>query len=245
MVMAWMRFGAGIPGFELPTFIHTDMFFDRATVRNALDRMEYKALTKASLLVRRNAQKSIRKMGMAKPQLKEQAAYPGMQLSEIARQPGLTERRRTVVLNRIREIQAKPPSLPNTPPHTHTPYKDHRSAFLGFRRNLYNAYDGGTHSAVVGPSKKGQMWTIPKLHEFGGTQQLRAWVFRPQYPRYGKPIVMWMPAQKSLPGNWVPTGAKRNGIYPPRPYMRPALEKSRPSFPKFFEGAFSAGAVGG
>lgn len=236
-----MRFGGGISDFALPTYVRTDMFFDRAAVKDALDRMEYKALTKASLLVRRNAQKSIRKKGMAKPQLREMKANPGMRLQDVARQPGLTDRRRQAVISRMREVQAKDPSPAGSPPFTHVPY----GHMLGFRRNLYNAYDSATHSAVVGPSRKGEMWTIPKLHEFGGTLSLRAWVFQPQYARYGKPIVIWVPRQKELKGNWAPTGATRSVTYPARPYMRPALEKSRPSFPKFFEGAFSAGVVGG
>lgn len=242
MAIAWMGFGGGgVGGFSLPTYIQTHMFFDRAEVKNALDNMEYRALTKSSLLVRRNAQKSIRKMGMAKPLLREMKANPGMDLGSILRLPGITERRKKVVIDRIREIQVKPPSQPGTPPHTHVP----NGHMLGFRRNLYNAYDSGTHSAVVGPSKKGNRWTIPRLHEFGGVVQLRQWVLQPKYPRYGKPITTWLQAGDTLKGNWVPTNARRAVAYPERPYMRPALEKSKPSFPKFFAGAFSAGVVGG
>lgn len=240
-VIAGIGFGGGFDAFRLPTFVRTSMFFDRAEVKNALDRMEYRALTRASLLVRRTAQKSINKMGMAKPLLREQKANPGMDLASIVRSPGITERRRRVVIERIREIQAKDPSDPGTPPHTHVP----NGHMLGFRRNLYNAYDSGAHSAVVGPSQKGKNWTIPRLHEFGGVVQLRQWVLQPQYPRYGKPITTWINALDSLTGRWVPTNARRTVNYPPRPFMRPALDKSMPQFQRFFEGQFSAGMAGG
>jgi hypothetical protein len=240
----FVRSGGILPSFklpQLPTHIKVDMFFDRSAVKNALSNMEYKGLTRSSLLVRRTAQKSIQKKGMAKPLLKEQKANPGMGLDAILRTQKLSVRRQSAIVERIREIKTRPPSSPGSPPNTHVPF----GHMLGFRRNLYNAYDKTTHSAVVGPSMKGPQWTIPQLHEFGGGKTLTAWVWKPQYPRYRKPIIRWV-AQGDTPGaGWLPTGGKKRASYPPRPYMRPALDKSRPQFAKFFEGAFSAGVYGG
>lgn len=240
----FVRSGGMLPSFKLPslpTHIKVDMFFDRKAVKDALSAMEYKALTKASLLVRRTAQKSIKKMGMAKPLLKEQKANPGMGLDTILRTQKLTARKQASIVERIREIKTRPPSQPGSPPHTHVPF----GMMLGFRRNLYNAYDKTTHSAVVGPTQKGPEWTIPQLHEFGGSKTLKAWVWKPQYPRYKKPIIRWFSAGDKPGPGWLPTRMTKRSSYPARPYMRPALNKSRPQFAKFFEGAFSAGVYGG
>lgn len=232
-----------LPSFRvpsIPTTINVNMFFDRADVINALSAMEFKALTKGSLLVRRTAQRSIRKMGLARPKLVEQKANPGMRLDAILAQT-TNRRRRAVIIQRIREIKTRPPSAPGTPPHTHVPI----SHMLGFRRNLYNAYDKGSHSAVVGPSKKGAEWTIPRLHEFGGSKGLRQWVLVPKYPRYTKPIVKWIGMRDDPGQGWVATGQTKSARYPARPYMAPALEKCRPRLARLFEGTFSAGVVRG
>lgn len=239
----FVRPGGILPSFKLPslpTHIKVDMFFDRASVKSALSKMEYKGLTRSSLLVRRTAQKSIRKMGLAKPQTKAMKANPGMSLDTILRTQKLGKRTQASLIERIREIKTRPPSAPRTPPHTHVPF----GHMLGFRRNLYNAYDKGTHSAVVGPSKKGAAWTIPQLHEFGGSKTLRAWVWRPRWEPYKKPIVKWVGQGENAGAGWLPTSQRKTARYPARPYMAPALVKSRPQFAKFFEGAFSAGVYG-
>jgi hypothetical protein len=118
---------------------------------------------------------------------------------------------------------------------------------LGFRRNLYNGYDKITHSAVVGPSKKGSDWGIPMLHEFGGKKVLEAWAWVPKYARYTKPIVRWVSPGYSpgSGGGWLPTGQRKTFRYPERPFMGPALAKSRSRIAKMFEGQFSAGLVRG
>lgn len=271
--MIYVRSGGMLPSFKLPslpTTIKVDMFFDRKAVKDALSAMEYRGLTKASLLVRRTAQKSITKVGMAKPQLRVMKANPSLSLAAIAALPSagsyrgdvsrdsqgrflkgsgsrqfvagvITEKDRAEILQRIREIKARPASQPGSPPNTHVPF----GHMLGFRRNLYNAYDKITHSAVVGPSKKGPEWTIPQLHEFGGAKTLRAWVWQPKYPRYKKPIIQWLSAGDKPGPGWTPTQMTKRSSYPARPYMKPALDKSRPQFAKFFEGAFSAGVYGG
>lgn len=239
----FVRPGSILPSFRLPnipTHISVNMFFDRPAVKSALSNMEYKGLTRSSLLVRRTAQKSIRKMGLAKPPLKVMKANPGMGLDTILRTQNMTKRTQATLIERIQEIKTRPPSSPGSPPHTHVPF----GHMLGFRRNLYNAYDKGTHSAVVGPSKKGANWTIPQLHEFGGSKTLRAWVWRPRWQPYKKPIVQWVPQGENPGGDWMPTSGRKTARYPKRPFMAPALAQSRPQFAKFFQGAFSAGVYG-
>lgn len=232
-----------LPSFRvpsIPTTINVNMFFDRAAVKNALTAMEYKALSKAGMVVKDAAKRSIKKMGMAKPKLVEQKANPGMRLSDILART-TNNRRRAVIIERIRQIKFRPPSAPGSPPHTHVPF----GHMLGFRRNLYNAYDKGSHSAVVGPSKKGSEWTIPMLHEFGGSKGLKEFVLVPKYPRYTKPIIKWVGIRDDPGQGWVATGQTKSAKYPARPYMAPALAKCRPKLAKLFEGQFSAGIVRG
>ena len=237
----FIKRGRLLPSFRVPsvpTTINVNMFFDRAEVKSALTAMEYKALSKAGMLVKDAAKRSIKKMGLAKPKLVEQRANPGMRLSDILAKT-TNKKRRSIIIERIRQIKTRPPSAPGTPPHTHVPWKH----MLGFRRNLYNAYDKGTHSAVVGPSKKGQEWTIPRLHEFGGSKGLKEYVLVPKWERYNKPIVKWVGLRDDPGQGWLPTGRSRSFTYPARPYMAPALAKTRPRLAKLFEGAFSAGLV--
>lgn len=236
-----------LPSFSMPsipTTVRVDMFFDRTDVINALSAMERKSLIRATMLVRRAAYNLIRPMGLAKPKLKEQEANRGMRLEQIL--PQVTDpRRRRVIIKRIREIQRKPPSPPGQPPHTHTPYRNHQYSYLGFRRNLYNGFDATTRSGVVGPDKKGEQWTIPKLHEFGGSKVLRQYVLVPKYPRYNKPIVKWVDPREKVGQEWVPTGRIESKVYPARPFMAPALEKTRTKIAACFAGQFSAGVVRG
>jgi hypothetical protein len=239
-------------GVGLVPRVTVNQFFDRRHVTDALTRGEHRALSRASLHVRRTAAKSIRKMGLAKPKLKILSTFPGMSLADIARLPGMTretsatmrdsqgrflrgsgmrrtrdggitDTERARVIERIKEIKTRPPSAPGTPPHTHVPH----GMMLGFRRNLYNAYDGRTHSAVVGPTAKGPRPQMPSLHEFGGSRRMLAYIWRPKYQPYKTPLVKWFPSDEEVGASWIPTGRSKSVLYPPRPFMRPALEKSR------------------
>lgn len=228
-----------MPG--IPTHLNVNMFFDRAAVKSALTQMEYVSLSRASLLVRRTAQKSIRKVGAANTRLKVMKDNPKLSLAQIANLPGLRKSTRDGIAQRIREIKFPPASPPGTPPYTHVP----SSHMLGFRRNLYNGYDKITHSAVAGPFRRGDDWTIPMLHEFGGSKKLSAYVWKPKYPRYNNPIVKWF-TQREKPGNdWIPTGQTQNFRYPDRPYMKTALRNCRPRLASMFRGVFSAGVIRG
>lgn len=229
-------------GVGLVPQITVNTFFDRAAVKNALTKAEYHAFSRAGLLVRRTAKESIRKMGLAKPMLKVMKTYPGLDLSMLARlEPGrksrdgfITKRDRKRVIERIREIKTRPPSPAGTPPHTHVP----GSHMLGFRRNLYNAYDRSTHSAVIGPSRKGAEWSIPQLHEYGGAKRLKAYVWKPKYKRYTKPIIRWVSERQNPGDGWLPLNEKKVFTYPPRPFMRPALAKTRDKIAALFRNTF-------
>jgi len=223
---------------RIPTTISTRFFFDRTEVKNALSAMEYKALTRASLLVRRAAQKSIIKVGAARPKLKIMRDNPGVGLNALLKTPGMRKSVRTALETRIMEMKYPPASPPGTPPYTHVP----SGHMLGFRRNLYNAYDPSSRSGVVGPSKKGKDWGIPHLHEFGGKKTLTAWAWVPKYTPARQVIVRWT-SQYETPGGgrWLPAGVTKTVNYPARPFMLPALQKSRPQLAKMFEGQFSAG----
>lgn len=232
--------------------IHTSMFFDRKAVTDALTRGEKRAFSRASLHVRRQAQRSIKKVGLAKPKLRIMSSFPGLSLGQISRLPGMTkstagsmrdsrgrllpgsgkrttktgitDRERAAVIERIREIKTREASQPGTPPHTHVP----TGMMLGFRRNLYNAYDSATHSAVVGPTAKGPHPQMPALHEFGGSRRQRAYIWRPRWTgSYRQPILRWFDADETPDDRWIDTGQSRSVLYPPRSFMRPALERSR------------------
>jgi hypothetical protein len=218
-------------GLQLIPRVTVNAFFDRAAVKNSLTKAEFHAFSRAGLLVRRTAKESIKRRGLARPMLKVMKTYPGLDLSTLARlQDGprssggfIRKQDRKKVIERIREIKTRPPSAPGTPPHTHVTNKH----MLGFRRNLYNAYDKSSHSAVVGPSKKGSEWTIPQLHEFGGAKKLKGYVWKPKYARYTKPIIRWVSEREDPGPNWAPLNQTRTVAYPPRPFMRPALAKCR------------------
>jgi hypothetical protein len=233
--------GIRIPGVHMHAV--TSNFFDRAAVKNALSDMEYRCLTKGSLRIKDRAKRSIKKMGMAKPKLKVALANPGLNLRELYRLPGLRKHTKKAILQRVREIKTRPPSAPGTPPHTHVPY----GHMLGFRRNLWNFYDPSSHSAVVGPSKKGKM--LPYLHEFGGSQVLTTWAYIPQYKGNMNPII-WRLGQGQVPRNrakWTgPIGTPQSVQYPERPYMFPAMQwaVSSGTLAKIFQGQFRVSQAG-
>lgn len=245
----FIRRGSLLPGLSglsgkmpgIPMTVSVNMFFDRKAVQDALSTMERKGLTKASLLIKDAARKSIKKVGEAKPKLKVMKQNPGLSMQQIAKLTGLRKSTKEALQLRIQEMYFPKGSPPGTPPYTHVPH----SHMLGFRRNLYNGYDRMTRSAVVGPSKKGSEWTIPMLHEFGGQKTLSLYVWRPRYERYTKPIVRWFSPRETVGSNWVPTGQQKAFRYPARPYMRPALRKCLPKIAKLFEGQFSARVIRG
>jgi hypothetical protein len=230
--------------------VSINSFFDRQAVKDAMSEMDLKALSKASMLVKDRARRIIKKRGMARLPLKVQEQFPAGGITSLVSMGVISKRAGDTI---IREVQKPPASSPGSPPHTHTPYAGHFASYLGFRRNLWNFYDQQTHSAVVGPSKKGKM--IPYLHEFGGVLRMRTWVYIPQVKtRRGgmkKPITMKLPTGQR-PHNqthWRPMSLQTVSVYPARPYMKPAMDfcVANGSLAKAFAGKFksTSGSGGG
>lgn len=104
----------------------------------------------------------------------------------------------------------------------------HNGALL--REMLYYAYDPSSGSVVVGPlgfKAKGGV-SVPALHEFGGTRAAD-----------GQTILVKNTPGRDVTGRFVSAGErvlKLTGTlrYPKRPYMGPALEKTRAKFAGFF-----------
>jgi hypothetical protein len=201
--------------------VRTHMFFDRQAVKDALRYMNYHGLWRASVAVRRIAQKSIKQKGLAKPLPKIATLNQGVPLNTLINSPAISSRAKGALIKRIQEIQNPKGSPAGTPPFTHVP----GGHMLGFRRNLYNAFDSNTQSAVIGPSKKGKQWSIPGLHEFGGVKRLRAWMYRSKWMK--EPLVKWFPEEEAPESSlWVPMKKTRAMHYPKRPFMNPALKKA-------------------
>lgn len=203
---------------------NVEMFFDRAAVQAALDEMDLKALSKASMLVKDRAKRIIKKKGLARLSTKVRTDFPGAGVTALVQMGVIGQRAGNTI---IREVQRPKGSPAGSPPFTHTPYAGHFASYIGFRRNLWNFYDASTHSAVVGPSKKGR--PIPYLHEFGGHAQMMTWAFVPQIrtKRGGmrQPIVMKLPvgARPRNASRWQPMSIVNGAHYPARPFMQPAM----------------------
>lgn len=230
--------------------VRTDMFFDRNAVKNALSLMEYQGLMRGSARIKDYARRSIKRRGRARLPIRVQRLNPRMNLADLGGVYVLNRRSRNHIATTIAEIQGRPPSEPGTPPNTHVPI----SVMVGMRRNLYNAYDVSTHSAVVGPSKKGDSWWIPHLHEFGSGsgQPQRGWAYNGVGLRRKstRPLIKWIAEGKRPrdPSKWLPTKLRRNtGAYPARPYMLPAMDRAIASgvLAREFRGRFVAGRFGG
>jgi hypothetical protein len=219
---------AVVNGIRVPSVIKRftfNAFFDRQAVKDALSDMDFHALSRASLRVRRNAQRLIRKRGMARIPTRVATRFAGMGLPAMVQAGAITQRLADRV---VREVQHPPASPPGSPPFTHTPFAGAPQSHVGFRRNLFNFYDHQTASAVVGPARRGRQ--LPYLHEFGGTVQLNTWVYNPQIPtRSGQmrsPII-WRMGAGARPTNanlWTQLpGSRSIAHYPARPFMAPAL----------------------
>lgn len=224
--------------------VYTRMFFDRQAVKDALRYMNFHGLSRASLAVRRIAQKSIKQRGHARPPTKIEQLNVGVPLSQLIQSGNLPPRTRGALVRKYREILERPASQPGTPPHTHVP----SSVMVGFRRNIYNAWDSNTQSAVVGPSKKGKKWILPARHEFGLPVKLRHFMWHLPGRR---PLMKWFDEDDDVGPHWLPTNERRRVLFPPRPFLRPALQRAVASgkvaraFRQTFGPLGSDGASGG
>lgn len=227
--------GLGIPG--IPAQISVDWFFDRSTVQNALKGAKKWGLYRAGSVVMQISRRSIRKMGLAKPQLRIMRENPGIRLRDILRDPGVPERTKRRVRERIFEIRFRPWSAAGTPPHTHTGI---------FRRGITYAFDPSTESVVVGQTLQGGNW-LAALHEYGGYQRMQAWAWVPRWPRYNSGILSWHREGRAPrnPARWVVTGFRKTFRYPERPYMQPAMLRAIASgrIPRQFRNRFRMGGL--
>jgi hypothetical protein len=127
----------------------------------------------------------------------------------------------------------KKASPPGSPPSAHTASGDVRSL-----KNIWFAYEESRQSVVVGPLKlNGEQGSVPALHEFGGSRTVEVMFYRGKWRVVrngfvevdGKSIAIWnIPGGKFRPRKFV------QAVYPPRPYMRPALIAEAPKFPELW-----------
>lgn len=131
-------------------------------------------------------------------------------------------------------------SAPGSPPFAHKSKRlaalkrmkraRHNGALL--REFLFFAYDPGSKSVVVGPvgfkSRGGT--PVPELHEKGGTVSAN-----------GRVMLVKNKPGRDARGKFVSAGERLVRLtgaikYPPRPFMRPALDRMLPKFAACFKG---------
>jgi phage gpG-like protein len=229
--------GAGLSGsMGIPMRVNFDFFFDRASVQAALDKAIYRGLYRTGSVLMQISRRSIKKMGMAKPKLKVMRASPDATLRQLMSRNDINARTKRKIQERLFEIRFKPPSQPDTPPHTHAGT---------LRRSITYQYDPSTESVVVGAFMDGAPY-IAALHEHGGTQRMAAWAWIPKYDRGYKGILAWYRVGKGPRNatNWQMTSSFRKTFaYPQRPFMFPAMMEGirRGRIPREFEGRFRVG----
>jgi hypothetical protein len=228
--------GSGLSGPTIPMRINFDFFFDRASVQKALDKAIYRGLYSAGSVVMQISRRSIKKMGLAKPQLQVMRANPDASLRELLARRDINDRTKRKIRERIFEIKFRPPSQAGTPPHTH---------FGTLRRSITYQYDPSTESVVVGGFMDGAPY-IASLHEHGGTQRMAAWAWIPKYDRGYKGILAWYRVGKGPRNtrNWELTSSfRRTFVYPQRAFMFPAMLEGirRGRIAREFEGRFRVG----
>lgn len=197
-------------------------FFDRQAIKDALKYMNMHALSRASLQVRRYAQKSIKKRGAARALSKIEILHENTPLSKLVEMPGLAPRTKGMLIKKLRELKERGGSKPGTPPFTHVD----GGHMLGFRRNIYNAWDSSSQSAVAGPMMRGEVPTLPALHEFGLQKTLRAYLYQGRTPSKS-PMIRYFPEEQPPKSRlWLRMKRRKRVGYPKRPFMRPALVRA-------------------
>ena len=121
----------------------------------------------------------------------------------------------------LHEIQEQPASPAGHPPYTHT-------GFL--RESILYALDPTDKSVVIGPSKS--PW-LNQLHEFGGRVTMGVWRRKTTGTRV---LLKRGPKNKRAYAREGSTVA----VYPPRPFMSPALDKITPKLPEMYKHAVRA-----
>lgn len=222
--------------------INYDYFFDRAVVKNTLKKMTHKALYRGGSVVMQLARRSIKRMGMAKPKLKVMTENPNQSIRDLIGMSEASGNRRQAnqLRRRLMEIQAKAPSAPGTPPHTHR-------GNLRDKPGIVFAFDPISESVVVGQGSPSAAW-LASLHEFGGREQMQGWAWIPRWPRsYRTGIIgYWRVGREPKRADrWERTSFFETVPYPERPYMRPAMRNAIASgrIAKEFANRFKVGGL--
>ena len=207
----------------IPVKINYEYFFDRSRVINAMSKAKRAALYKGGSVVMQIARRSIKRQGMARPKLRVMTENPDQSIRDLIGMSEASGNRRQAnqLRRRLLEIQAKAPSDPGTPPHTHM-------GNLRDKPGIVYAYDPTSESVVVGQGSPSIAW-LAALHEFGGTEQMVGWAWIPRWPRsYRAGIIgYWRIGRSPKRANrWEQTSFRENVPYPERPYMRPAFAKA-------------------
>lgn len=209
---------------RIPVRINYDFFFNRDTVRNALDKATHQALVKGGLAVMQIARRSIKRRGLANEKLQKlRKGSEGVRTFELLeRERTSGDKKRARWANKvITEIRTKTPSVAPNPPFTHL-------GNLRDKPGIVFAWDPISTSVVIGQSARGISW-LASLHEFGGTEEQQAWAFVPPKSRPWKfGILGWWRVgnRPRVVSRWEPTQMRRTAPYPARPYMRPAIDRA-------------------
>lgn len=206
--------------------------FDGQRVQREVDRAEKKWLTKAGGYVYKVARSSIKRLGMAR-RAPKRFTKRGAESKAWTRWQD--------------EIAQRPASPPGTPPYTHTG---------GLKKAI--RYSVATGSVVIGPTFS-ELGKVGGTHEHGGTEpakktktQRTNWrmVVGGHGPieRRGDRIVVGrlktakqVQRSKRIAGDLpISITGKPRRKYPPRPFMRPALEKSRQHLPQMMRNTIGA-----
>lgn len=141
-----------------------------------------------------------------------------------AKKAGLRVRRIAIrSIRRDRTKSGNTPSRPGKPPRTRAPGDP--------LRRIYSVPEQMGARTIVGPIGLGGPQPQPALHEFGGT---RTGLFRRQRRLAGQ-------QKRDRRGRYLKQSLvfeRATVRYAPRPFMRPALEKVRPSLPALWRGSF-------
>jgi hypothetical protein len=196
----------------VPFDVRNQWFFDRPAVMRAVDAATRKNLAAAGGWIRKVARNSMKLVTPRREQLRQKA---------------LGKRKRITA-----EVK---PSAPGSPPHAVQPHP-----FI--RKFLSYAYDPQRRSVVVGPEAgRGPSNGVPALMEFGGTAKAgkaRTRVravggageidVRDGEVVYARLLTARQVARANrLNGQLYGSSQAKSRRYPARPYMKPALEKSR------------------
>ena len=205
-------------------------FFDRQKVLAAVDKDQLRFLRNAGGFTRKAARNSMKRRGKARkpPKNMNGRSYAKWQ-DEVLKQPS---------------------SPAGSPPFVHT---DNDTVSL---KNILFVF-GGKDSVVVGPvGLNGGRGRFPALHEYGGSQPVRE-----KLASFTDEVTIDGPAGRDSKGKftkaprkivkgrrWVPAGRRparpgqptrtRQAQYPARPFMAPAVAKTRTKFKNLW---FSSG----